>query len=343
MSDHHPFFAPSKLPALSQCLHYENKEAESPEADEGDSVHAAAADLLTRQEQLFATDPGIHRKAVWLAMMVKRILANIVGVENRLEITGNKGEPITYGHVDAWGYDREGCLTLIDHKRSVHRDMTPQFAAYALGLMQARRAPHCRAIVLCYSEQSQIDYYFTLEEAQGIVWDLYTKAINKQLYPPRENEFCSWCAKRPTCPVWTQPANKTMEIVGKEALSPLTNYASSDPLVPIMERLELLKEDPEQLGLFYDGWCKAEALVKDAGLKERIKELLEKDIDSVPGWTLQERKGRKVTDTSMLKQCWEDNMDSPLPLTELRPTVALVRKHEKEKAKEIQTQGRLSD
>jgi hypothetical protein len=210
----------------------------------------------------------------------------IKGIEYRVNIMDYMSVPperITFGTVDAWGYEGTQ-LTLIDAKSGQQRDYKEQMACYALGLMDEEGAETCKCVVLYCDIPAREIYEFSIREAETIVFGIIAR-VQAGVEEPQENDYCKWCAKKPTCPVWTIPAEQALAIVADKHFD-----------------LESLKRDPVRLGEFWDKWTKAKALVEDAQLRECAITLLNADKDSVPGWKVSTVNGRLSYDQDEIEE-----------------------------------------
>ena len=286
--EHHPNLSPSRFPAFDKCIHYEPILLDSESRKRGTKIHEYAAKFL--REQAIGSVPmeevEFAGKGEWIANEVRRTLSEIKGVEYRVNIMDYMEVPperITFGTCDAWGYDAM-TLTLIDAKSGKERDYKEQMAVYALGLMDEQRTEICKCIVLYCDIPAREVYSFTIREAEQIVFGIIAR-VNAGVEEPQENYYCSFCAKKPTCPVWTVPAEQALAIVADKTFD-----------------LEGLKADPVRLGEFWDKWTKAKALVEDAKLRECAITLLNADKDSVPGWKVSTVNGRLSYDEEEIEE-----------------------------------------
>ena len=288
MKEHHPSLSPSRFPALAQCIHYEPIPIDSESRKRGTLIHEYAAKIL--RDQPIGSVPMEQVNAVgcaeWIAKEVRRTLSEIRGIEYRVKIMDYMEVPpetITYGTADAWGYDGLG-LALVDAKSGKERDYKEQMAVYALGLMDEQREEICRCIVL-YCDSKTLDVYtFSLREAEQIVFGIISR-VQAGVEEPQENDYCSFCAKRPTCPVWVIPAEEALAIASDKTFD-----------------LESLKQDPVKLGEFWDKWTKAKKLVDDAKLREAALEYLNADEKSIPGWEAKWVNGRLSYDEEEIEE-----------------------------------------
>ena len=217
-------------------------------------IHEYAARILKGEsmgsvsmEQVDAVGRG-----EWIAAEVRKTLTEIKGIEYRVNIMDYMSVPperITFGTADAWGYDGV-CLTLIDAKSGKQRDYKEQMAVYALGLMDEQREQECACVVLYCDIPARETYKFSIKEAEQIVFGIIAR-VQAGVEEPQENPYCGFCAKRPTCPVWTVGAEQALAKIADKHFD-----------------LESLKADPVKLGDFLDKWRKARKLVEDANSRD---------------------------------------------------------------------------
>ena len=288
MSEHHASLSPSRFPAFQHCIHYESLLVDSESRRRGTKIHEYAAKFL--REQAIGSVPmdevEFAGKGEWVANETRKCMPHLCGVEHRVQIfncTVIPPEVVTFGTCDAWGYEDE-MLILVDAKSGQKRDYRAQMAVYALGLMEDQQVNDCMAYVLyCDLEEREI-YPFTWQEAEDIVFDIVAR-VNAGTEPPQENDYCHWCAKRPTCPVWVIPAQQALSVVEDKTFD-----------------LESLKQDPIKLGEFLDRWDRATKLVEEAKLKDAAKSMLTADPTSVPGWQCQTVNGRLSYDDEEIEE-----------------------------------------
>ena len=233
----------------------------------------------------------------WLVNETLKVLTEIRGIEYRINIMDYMAVPperITFGTADAWGYDGT-ILTLVDVKSGKERDYKEQMACYALGLMDEQREEKCQCVVLYCDIPGHEKYTFSLKEAEQIVFGIIARVV-AGVEEPQENDYCRWCAKKLTCPVWVIPAEQALEIVNNKTFD-----------------LESLKQDPVRLGEFWDKWTKAKTLVEEHKLRECALTWLNADKDSVPGW--------KVSPVNRFSYSEEETMD----LLECMPELGIQR------------------
>lgn len=274
---HHASLSPSRFPALAKCIHYEPTQIDSAARARGIKIHQYCARFLRETVSSWPKEDIEYAKlGQWLAKEIRELIPDLRGVEQRVSIlnyTVVPPEEITFGTCDAWGYDEE-MLVLVDAKSGRHRDYKEQMAVYALALLEQEDWGVCSVIVLYCDDQTQDDYTFSRDEAEEIVMDVVAR-VREGTEPPKENEHCSFCAKRPVCPVWVIPASQALDIIANRTFD-----------------LEALKSDPVRLGEFLSKWHKAEKLVEEAHLKDTAKTYLTINKASVPGWSVQTVNGR---------------------------------------------------
>lgn len=277
MSEHHPTLSPSRFPALAHCIHYEPVKLDSAARTRGTKIHQYMARFLSGPAGSWPReDIEYAAKGEWLAEQIRELIPDLRGIEHKVSIYNYAAIPpeeVTFGTCDAWGY-MDGCLTLADAKSGQHREYREQMAVYALGLMEDQDKDYCIVFILYCDSGDSVAYAFSKDEAEQIVFDIIAR-VNAGTEAPQENNHCCFCAKRPTCEVWTYPAQQALDIATQKVFD-----------------LESLKADPVRLGEFLAKWRKAEKLVEAAKLKDAAKALLTANPESVPGWRVSTVNGR---------------------------------------------------
>ena len=116
------------------------------------------------------------------------------------------------------------------------------------------------------------------------VYLLYSALAKKAERPPRENDFCNWCANREHCPVWVKPV-KTLLAIDEAAEIQAAGFSK-----------EAILANPETASRFWSAYKKFTSLVEDWGVDEKLKGWIAEG-QSVPNWKTQTRKGRQSVDT----------------------------------------------
>jgi hypothetical protein len=148
------------------------------------------------------------------------------------------------------------------------------------------------------------DHEKTRQLVDGIIYRVNAK--NEQ---PRENKYCGWCAKRPTCPVWLPDAESALTVM---------------PSMPATLTRDWILASPENAGRFLTAYKRLQAIVeKDMDVAGYVKSTLEAGTP-VAGWKLQTRKGAERLDTKAVKARWKELTDEPIPATIGEASVSLV-------------------
>lgn len=277
MTAHHPR-GPSRLPALARCVWNEGKPPGA-EAERGTRIHEIIAGALTGGAITLHPGEDDERQAAERALEVAgRELAVVEAVEQLLELRDGDGRVLTFGTVDAYGRDASGALAVLDWKTGSVRDHREQGACYALMAMDATGEQAARVVFAYIDQGSTRAEPFTRAQAEAIVLPILERAEAKA-EDPAINPFCSWCARRASCPAWVSPAMTAVAAV------------DADLAALFAGGLESIKGDPERAGKFLTAWRAAAAVVEDSGIGEAVRSTLGAG-GFVPGWKLQQRAGK---------------------------------------------------
>ena len=278
--EHHPTLAPSSLPAKRLCIWFEPQPfVRNAAAIRGDLIHKYTARLLKEGGvgSFPIEDATCVARADWAAKAIRERIKSIVGIEERVSLTDNQGEEITHGRLDIWGWnDGDDQLVVGDIKSGREKDYAAQLAVYALAKMDEVHQEECRILMIYCDSEVIVDYSLSSRDAEDLVFGI-VRRINEGTEPPQENDYCNYCARRPTCPVWVNPATSALQTVG------------IDPIVA----LNTMLDDPDKLGNFLVQWKKAKKLVDEVfDIEGRIKTLLSSGIP-VEGWRLLDTAGNE--------------------------------------------------
>ncbi len=278
---HHPH-GPSWMNAGSACIWYRSKPG-GPATERGTRIHETIAKVL-RDGGAWTTQTGNpdDDAAIDFALATaKEYLRHIDGVERLLEL--REGDrTLTFGTLDAYGRSHTGDLTILDWKTGARRDHRPQAAAYALLAMDAAGENEAEVVFVYLDERVPVVHHFTRTQAEGAVLRILDR-VRDGNEPPTINQWCGFCADRHKCPAWRVPGASALAVVDED-LSEL-----------FVGGLERIKKDPEAAGKWWSRWKMVERLVEDADFPTAIREHLE-DGKPVPGFKLQQRKGRSSID-----------------------------------------------
>ena len=318
---HHPH-GPSTLPKLAKCIHFLGGKTAGEAASRGTLLHEEIADCLTTFSK--PKDPSAKRGVD----RAKKLIQDIRGIEEKFTLLDDCFDELTFGTIDVWGYT-DGNLIVADFKSGAMiggaESYLEQLAAYSLMVMEKEYEQECQVAIIPIDDEST-EYHlakFTLEEAKNIVLPIFER-IAKGDEPPQENDGCNWCARRESCPVWVQPAEKALTLV--------------DALPTTITR-EWIEESPQNAGLALAAFKKLEGIFDDLDVKGRIKTALEQG-EKVPGWKIQNRKGSQSVesvekvlievvkkmgtakaasflkvDAKALQAAWSEFTTEPLPVT----------------------------
>jgi CRISPR/Cas system-associated exonuclease Cas4 (RecB family) len=328
--EHHPFGF-SRLDKLSHCLHFEGKPAGKPAA-RGTDIHTDIEAVVKGEKSPSSVSIELS------AARVKTWLPTILSIEDKFSLLGRNFEELTFGYPDYIGEDEEGNLVVLDIKSGSQppESYRLQLTAIALAAMDEYEQESCKC-VLVYTDSGE-DYAFdvTYAEAQEAIYPLFERIANHHNEPPQENDFCNWCAKKSTCPVWVTPAQSVA--VMEESSLDLPTFSK-----------EWILASPENAAKFWTAYKKFTGLVESWEVDDKIKAWLGEG-KAVPGWKTQTRKGRQSVDTDKvlslvvpeiglahsskfltvkpkeLQETWAKFTSNPLPveITEGESTVSLV-------------------
>ena len=175
---------------------------------------------------------------------------------------------------------------LVDLKSGQIYDYSAQMAAYALGLMQENFAQEWTTHLLFCDQKEMVTEHWTYERA----YDLVNSILKNVGTPPKENQYCNWCAKSLTCPARVDA--KDGAIVAEAGLAPTVQ---DDGFLALLN-------NPESLGRFLKQCATLEDF-RDAA-KAKARELLEAG-QQVPGWKLQKPRATEFVDAEHIAQAVE--------------------------------------
>lgn len=265
----------SSLPKLALCGQYEGAPGTSPAAERGTRLDAMFRHAWERGEFLDRDVPEEDIEAVqWAVAQCHRLEGGVYGLttaEDACKIETPGLEHI--GTVDgiAW---RGGWS--VDLKSGQVYDYTGQMAAYALGAMAMAMDSEWTTHLLFCDQRQVVTKWWTFEAAKAVV----EAALANIGTPPRENDYCGWCAKSLTCPARVQAQSLAVQTT-EHAISPQDGSFLA------------LLDDPERIGLFLRQ-CATLDHFRDAA-KAKARELLESG-HAVPGWRLQKARVSEYVD-----------------------------------------------
>lgn len=267
---------PSNLPKLSICPQFEGSETPSAAAARGTRIDGIFRELLERRKP--ETDNLDEFEAAhWAAEYVR----NRCGVEEVFALEADckvgttiQGLSIT-GTMDAMCPDMH---LLFDLKTGEIRDYRAQMAAYCLACMEENGVSEWTAVLIFADKREIREHRFRHWEAQGYVSEIVGRRI-REIPQAVACDYCGWCAKQDSC--------HTLHDAGNRALG----------LVAEPDRFGRILENPTSLGFFLESATVVERWIEQA--REKAKAMMLEGVE-VPGWRLQERKGRASVDVQKL-------------------------------------------
>jgi molybdopterin-biosynthesis enzyme MoeA-like protein len=151
-------------------------------------------------------------------------------------------------------------------------------AAYAYGNMEAHFCEEWTCYLVYCDQKEIVEHRFTLEQAKGIV-NRILEAHSNPAKQPSACAYCSWCAKKDSCPAVVQPVQEAHAIMESANLAVLRDEIANDPArhARFLEINKLFESE----------------LVKP--LKDLAKKKLESG-DYLPGFRLSSVKGSEYFD-----------------------------------------------
>jgi hypothetical protein len=302
----HHEHSPSSTDKKNLCIPFQGKKTVGKAAHRGTAIHLDITDHL--EGKRVSTDPMILRS-------VKRIqqqISEFIGIEKMLDVPGHAFETLTFGTLDAYGWDATGeKLVILDIKTGVQpvSSYVYQLSCYALAAMELTGETECRCVIIPHDDDENEAWSFetTLEECKGLIYPLFDR-IKKGVEPPKKNQYCNWCEKQSTCSEWVDPAKAALTLV--DALPERINA-------------EWIMASPANKGTALTLLKSLEGIFDSLGVKDSLKADLEAGV-TVSGWKLQTRKGSERLDTKAVKKRWAELTDEPIPATIGEPTTSLV-------------------
>jgi Protein of unknown function (DUF2800) len=271
----------SSLPKLALCGQYEGAAGTSEAAARGTMLDRVFRDAWTTGE--FPRDLS-DEDAAAVRWAIDRCIA-LNGGADRL-MTDEAACKIR-----TVGMEHEGTADgvavrgqwLVDLKSGQIYDYSAQMAAYALGLMQHYFVGYWTTHLLFCDQKQVVSKRWTYQEAHDLVGSVLANVGT----PPRENDYCGWCAKSLTCPA--RVATKDKALVTVAGLAPTVQD----------EGFLALLNDPDRLGQFLAA-CQTLDDFRDAA-KEKARGLLEAGL-KVPGWRLQKPRASEYIEAEHIAQ-----------------------------------------
>ena len=278
----------SKLDKFDACLHFKGKPV-GKAAKRGTDIHDRVEAVLRLYRDSLPPNPyhfgdSLEEKAA------KRIVDNldcILSIEEKLSLIGDDFEELAYGYADYIGKDKMGTLTVVDLKTGSQppESYRLQLTALAVAAMEQYNETKAKCVLVYADSDDEFSFDVELgDEDCESVYLLYSALAKKAERPPRENDFCNWCANREHCPVWVKPV-KTLLAIDEAAEIQAAGFSK-----------EAILANPETASRFWSAYKKFTSLVEDWGVDEKLKGWIAEG-QSVPSWKTQTRKGRQSVDT----------------------------------------------
>lgn len=267
----------SLLPKLAECPCYESKQGEAgPAAQRGTKLDGRFREALATGELNEVDLPKDDIKALkWALKQVRKIAGNnpIISDEALLK-------------VQTPGIEHEGTedvripdiQTSLDLKTGIQRSYYAQMAAYAYGNMEAHFCEEWTCYLVFCDQKEIVEHKFTLHQAKNVVNGILD-AYHDPERLPQPCQYCSWCAKKDSCPMVVQPVQEAHAIMESANLAVLRDEIANDP-ARHARFLEINK-------------------VFESELVKPLKDLAKKKLESgdyLPGFKLSSVKGSEYFD-----------------------------------------------
>lgn len=271
----------SSLPKLALCGQFEGAPGTSPAAERGTRLDAMFRHAWERGEFLDRDVPEEDVQAVeWAVAQCARLGGGADGLttlEDRCRIlTGGFEHRGTADGVAVKG------RWLVDLKSGQIYDYAAQMAAYALGLMQQHFEQEWTTHLLFCDQRQVVTHRWTYASASELVRSVIANVGT----PPKENDYCAWCAKSLTCGARVKSMTSALVPVQTE-------------VTPDNDGFLTLLNDPVRLGRFLAQCATLEDFREAA--KAKARELLEAGQD-VPGWRLQKARVTEYVEAEHVAQ-----------------------------------------
>jgi hypothetical protein len=267
----------SLLPKLAECPCYESKQGEAgPAAQRGTKLDGRFREALATGELNEVDLPKDDIKALkWALKEVRKIAGKnpIISDEALLK-------------VQTPGIEHEGTedcripniQTSGDLKTGIQRSYFSQMAAYAYGNMESHFCEEWTCYLIFCDQKEIVEHKFTLHQAKNIVNGILD-AYHDPERLPQPCQYCSWCARKDSCPMVVQPVKEAHAIMESANLAVLRDEISNDP-ARHARFLEINK-------------------VFESELVKPLKDLAKKKLESgdcLPGFKLSSVKGSEYFD-----------------------------------------------
>jgi hypothetical protein len=286
----HHALSPSKFPAWEQCPCFESGPA-GEAAEHGGMLHERLARHLHGRGNPFEGLETEDRESLeWAAEQIRELCEGAAsgGIEERLTYRHKpKGKPFFFGTADVVAYGPDNSAILIDFKSGEVRDHRAQVAGYAAALMSEHPEVETVTAWLLFGRYRRaISHTFTRAEAVELVESIIARRTDPQR-TPAPCDYCAWCAERMTCPALNARAVAVAEHREDwRGELPAEWHASQITNPEQMARALTLAK-------FVTEWADA--------VKHHATELAKGGVE-IPGFKLQERRGRK--EISDIAEAW---------------------------------------
>ena len=277
----------SSLPKLAVSPCYESNPAAGDAAARGSMLDIAFRELLRCNPTPFDNLDKDQRQAVrWAVDEATRIArGNLIETrENHLSVQTPGIEHI--GTED--GRVIELCLSF-DLKSGQIRNYAEQFAAYALGNMEAYFADEWTMVALFCDQMEAVHYTFTRQEAEQMVKGVLQLVADRKPDEYTPSEYCGWCKHKDTCPTRTGPVDEAIRQV--EIVSASIDMPAAVSLDIGKMRYAILA-NPETTAKFITAFKLLEKEIAEPVI-DAAKEMLKEREGCVPGWKIQYQSGRE--------------------------------------------------
>lgn len=295
-SGHHAALRPSSFDAWAACPAFDSAPA-GEAAEHGGMLHERLARHLHGQSNPFADLETEDREQLeWAAEEIRQLCdgATAGGIEQKLTYKREgTTEAVYFGTADVVAYGPDNSAILIDYKSGEVRGHRHQLAGYAAALMSEHPEVETVGTWLLFGRHRKaVSYTFTRAEAVELVEAVIAARQNPERQPVA-CDYCSWCSHKLTCPALVNRALAIAENREDWRGELPTEWHASTITDPVQMGLALT------LAKFVETWAD--------GIKHHATELAKSGAE-IPGWKLQERRGRKeVTDIS---EAW--NLAEPM-------------------------------
>ena len=220
----------STLPKLAECPCYESKLGEAgPAAQRGTKLDGRFRQALatgTLDETHLEKDEIKALK--WAIKQVRKIAGGdeIISEESLLKV-----ETPGLKHIGTEDSRIPSKQASCDLKTGIQRSgYFYQMAAYAYGNMESYFCDAWTCYLIYCDQREVVEHKFTLEQARKIVEGVLT-SYNDPNKQPSQSQYCSWCAKKDTCPQVVKPALEAHSIMERgQNLAVLRQEIASDPV-----------------------------------------------------------------------------------------------------------------